>query len=266
MIRGSCLCGAVRFEYARAVTQIGMCHCSQCRKVSGVASNAVIVVPGDGFAWLAGEELRQLYRKPSGWSTTFCRVCGSPLPQQLPGVTAYWVPAGVLDEDPGLGIAGHIFVGSKAPWDEIAGSAPRFDEGIPAGGVPKEPKAPSFDSATPIFSVLELPGALEYYERVLGFARAWSWGEPAYLAGVCRERVELNLGVRGQIGPREASQAYFRIRGVERYFELVSKAGAEIRETLADRPYGLRDFSVRDPSGNVLDFGEELPVGNDAGR
>jgi hypothetical protein len=32
----------------------------------------------------------------------------------------------------GLGIGGHIFVGSKAPWDEIAGDAPRFTEG-PAG-------------------------------------------------------------------------------------------------------------------------------------
>ena len=35
MIRGSCLCGGLRFEYARAVTQVGICHCSQCRKVSG---------------------------------------------------------------------------------------------------------------------------------------------------------------------------------------------------------------------------------------
>jgi hypothetical protein len=134
MIRGSCLCGAVRFEYARAVTQIGMCHCSKCRKVSGVASNAVVVVPEEAFTWLAGAELRQLYRKPSGWSTTFCRVCGSPLPQQLPGVTAYWVPAGVLDDDPGVRIAGHIFVGSKAPWDEIAGSAPQFEAAVPVAG------------------------------------------------------------------------------------------------------------------------------------
>ena len=134
MIRGSCLCGAVRFEYSRAVTQVGMCHCSQCRKVSGVASNAVIVVPEAELHWLSGEELRQLFRKPSGWSTTFCRTCGSPLPQTLPGAAAYWVPAGLLDDDPGLRIGGHIFVGSKAPWDEITGEAPQFEEGIPRKG------------------------------------------------------------------------------------------------------------------------------------
>jgi hypothetical protein len=134
MIRGSCLCGGIRFEYARAVTQVGLCHCSLCRKVSGAASNAVIVVPEADLHWLAGLELRQTYAKPSGWSTTFCRTCGSPVPQKHYGAAAYWVPAGVLDDDPGLTLGGHIFVGSKAPWDEIGGSAPQFDERpIPRG-------------------------------------------------------------------------------------------------------------------------------------
>ena len=32
---------------------------------------------------------------------------------------------------PGLRVGGHIWVGSKAPWDEIAGDAPRFEEGLP---------------------------------------------------------------------------------------------------------------------------------------
>ena len=131
MIRGSCLCGGVRFEYGRAVTQVGMCHCSQCRKVSGTASNAVIVVPEAELRWLAGRELIQEWAKPTGWGSTFCRTCGSPVPRKIPNAEAYWVPAGLLDDDPGLRIGGHIWVGSKAAWDEIAGDAPRFEEGIP---------------------------------------------------------------------------------------------------------------------------------------
>ncbi|HME72354.1 MAG TPA: GFA family protein, partial [Myxococcota bacterium] len=94
MVRGSCLCGGIRFEYARAVSEIYLCHCSLCRKNSGAASNAVIVVPASDFKWLSGEDLRQVYRKPTGWSTTFCRTCGSPVPQQNRGTAAYWVPAG----------------------------------------------------------------------------------------------------------------------------------------------------------------------------
>ena len=68
-------------------------------------------------------------RPPAGGS-----VCGSPVPMLHPDGGAYWVPAGLLDSDPGVPIAGHIFVGSKAPWDEIAGDAPRCSEGF---GSPK---------------------------------------------------------------------------------------------------------------------------------
>ena len=128
MIAGSCLCGAVRFAFQRATTDVGMCHCSLCRKVSGVASNAVIVVPASEFEWRGGEELRQVFTKPPGWQTCFCRTCGSPLPQRKGDAAAYWVPAGLLDDDPGVQIGGHIWVASKAPWDEIAGDAPRFEE------------------------------------------------------------------------------------------------------------------------------------------
>jgi hypothetical protein len=137
MIPGSGLCGGVRFEYARAVTQIGMCHCSLCRKVSGAASNATLVVPLADLRWLAGEELRRVYRKPSGWQTTFCATCGSPLPQTFRGMAAWYVPAGALDDDPGVKVGAHIFVGSKAAWDEIGGEAPRFEEHLAPAAAPR---------------------------------------------------------------------------------------------------------------------------------
>jgi len=134
MVRGSCLCGSIRFEYSRAVTEIYLCHCSLCRKNSGAASNAVIIVPEGDFKWISGDELRQVYTKPTGWTATFYRTCGSPVPARMRDATAYGVPAGLLDDDPGVRIGCHIFVGSKAPWDEIAGSAPQFQEGLRAPG------------------------------------------------------------------------------------------------------------------------------------
>jgi hypothetical protein len=38
------------------------------------------------------------------------------------------VPAGSLDSEPGIEPAGHIYVGSKAPWFEITGDLPQFAE------------------------------------------------------------------------------------------------------------------------------------------
>tara|TARA_B100000315_G_scaffold245638_1_gene271794 strand:- start:480 stop:644 length:165 start_codon:yes stop_codon:yes gene_type:complete len=38
------------------------------------------------------------------------------------------VPLGCLDDDPGQGADDHIFTGSKAPWYDIGGDLPQFDE------------------------------------------------------------------------------------------------------------------------------------------
>ena len=131
MIRGSCLCGGVRFEITGKVSGIGQCHCSLCRKVSGTASNAALLTARRSLRWVAGEELVQVFTRPTGWRTTFCRVCGCPLPQLPPNGKLFWVPAGSLDDDPGTRVEQHIYVGSKAAWDEIAGDARRYEEAVP---------------------------------------------------------------------------------------------------------------------------------------
>jgi uncharacterized glyoxalase superfamily protein PhnB len=114
------------------------------------------------------------------------------------------------------------------------------------------------ESVTPILSVLDLPRALAFYEEKLGFSRAWTWGDPIELAGICRGQVELNLGARGKLGPQGPSQVYLRVSPIGAWWELAKASGAELLVEIADRPYGLRDFSIRDESGNRLDFGEPI--------
>jgi uncharacterized glyoxalase superfamily protein PhnB len=121
-----------------------------------------------------------------------------------------------------------------------------------------EDAAMILQSAVPILSVADLGAALEFYERVLGFDIEWKWGEPPHLASICRDRVELNLS---QLGPDTApaiSKVYFQMAGVDAYYLRVKTAGANVAVALADRPYGMRDFRVLDPSGNELSFGEAL--------
>lgn len=132
-IRGSCLCGRIRFEIDGKFGPAGQCHCSKCRKVSGTDGNAVFYASAAGFRWLAGEELIQRFPVPGDkdWSSRFCRQCGSPAPHSDKGGKFFYVPAGLLDDDPGFrGYAAHIFVGSKAPWVCIADSAPQYEAGF----------------------------------------------------------------------------------------------------------------------------------------
>lgn len=132
VIKGSCLCGTVRFEIDGKVSPVGQCHCSKCRKVSGTDGNAVFYTSTKSLRWLSGEDNAKRYLVPGskGWQSCFCQACGSPLPHADSTNKIYFVPAGLLDDDPGFrGYAQHIYVGSKAPWVAICDDAPQFEEG-----------------------------------------------------------------------------------------------------------------------------------------
>ena len=64
-MRGSCLCGSVRIEIEGRVSPVGQCHCSLCRKASGVASNAVLLTSRKSLRWLSGEDGIARWSRPS---------------------------------------------------------------------------------------------------------------------------------------------------------------------------------------------------------
>jgi len=107
----------------------------------------------------------------------------------------------------------------------------------------------------PILSVSDFAEALDYYQRVLGFKVEWTWGDPPYLASVCRDRVEVNLSHSSEPSPA-ASKVYFQMDGVDAYYSELTRAGAKVTVPLGDRAYAMRDFRIVDPSGNELSFGE----------
>jgi hypothetical protein len=132
-IKGSCLCGGVAFEVAGKPGPIGQCHCSKCRKVSGTDGNAVFYAGVENFRWVRGQDLIRTFLVPdgNGWRSSFCGACGSPVPHTDSAQKIYFVPAGLMDDDPGhRGYAAHIFVGSKAPWSVLTDAAPKFAEGF----------------------------------------------------------------------------------------------------------------------------------------
>ncbi len=133
MIRGACLCGGVRFEIERTVGPFELCHCNRCRKASGSAFVAAVGVRTADFRLLQGLELIRTYdapilEHPPAYRTAFCTRCGSPTPAPDPGADWFEIPAGLLENDPGLRPDKHIFVELKAPWFEIADDLPQLDK------------------------------------------------------------------------------------------------------------------------------------------
>jgi len=124
---GGCLCGRVRYGIDAPLVTARSCHCSRCRKAfSGAGSAYAEVVPGS-LVWLQGEDALSRYETSPGCGLCFCGACGTTLCGVVEG-RVHGVTLGSVDGDPGIQIAMHIFVGSKAPWDHIGGDAPQFDQ------------------------------------------------------------------------------------------------------------------------------------------
>lgn len=134
MVKGSCLCGGVQFELGGELGPMAHCHCSMCRKSHGTAFGTFLGADTANFRWLKGEELVGSYQSSPGGYRGFCRNCGSSLAIPNPGEPKIFIPVGTLDDDPGERPAAHIFVASKADWDEINDDLPQFDEYPPGFG------------------------------------------------------------------------------------------------------------------------------------
>lgn len=130
MIEGGCFCNAVRYTIDGRLAPGRSCHCSRCRKAfSGASSAYAPLQESTSFAWTKGEENVIQYRGPDGNGLDFCGLCGSTLCGIVNG-RVHGVTLGCVDGEPGVEIEMHLFVGSKAPWDDIDGDACRY-EGFP---------------------------------------------------------------------------------------------------------------------------------------
>jgi hypothetical protein len=127
MVRGSCLCGAVRYEIDGALEAIHHCHCSLCRKAHGAAFSSYAAAPAASFRFTSGEDRVRRYRSSEPVERAFCGECGSNLTFRFSGLAnRVWVAAGSFDGDPGVRADAHMFVASKAPWHEITDALPQY--------------------------------------------------------------------------------------------------------------------------------------------
>jgi hypothetical protein len=132
MYKGSCLCGDIRFQVDGPINDIIYCHCSLCRKAQGSAFAANANVAKKDFRLLNGMRGLTGYEARPGETKYFCASCGSPimsLNSARPDTVR--IRLGTIESDiterPGC----HIFVGSKANWEQITDDLPQYDEYAP---------------------------------------------------------------------------------------------------------------------------------------
>ena len=126
-LAGGCWCGRVRYRVADEFLYASNCHCSRCRAATGSA-----------FKPFAGIEREKLEVTDGGdelhvtgddeLNDTRCGACGSLLYSVVRDGGYVHVALGSLVDAPSMRPTKHIFVGSKAPWYEIADDLPQFEE------------------------------------------------------------------------------------------------------------------------------------------
>lgn len=106
-LRGSCLCGGVRYCIRGEAREVVNCFCGQCRKTSGhyvaatrVSKENLIIETQDTLCW---------YESSPGINRGFCQKCGSNLFWDNQQDDQISVMAGTLDMPTGLQTTENIY-------------------------------------------------------------------------------------------------------------------------------------------------------------
>ena len=128
MYQASCLCGAVKFSIKKGIKDIVCCHCSLCRKAQGSAFATNGNVETKDFHFISGEDNLTHYSSSETQTKSFCKTCGSPvMSRNSLNPEIIRIRLGSIESDISERPEAHIFVASKANWEEISSNLPKYN-------------------------------------------------------------------------------------------------------------------------------------------
>ena len=129
MIKGSCLCQEVRYEYNDQINEVAICHCNQCKRAQGTPFVTNAPINTKSFSFTQGSEFVKEFFSSSNKKRVFCGNCGSPFYSQrtdMPEVIR--LRLGTVTE-------GHIpepnyeiYCESKSNWFTANGNRPVYEQ------------------------------------------------------------------------------------------------------------------------------------------
>jgi hypothetical protein len=129
-LKGSCLCGNVRYAVDAEPALVAVCHCSDCQKFSGSAFGFLVAVPEaqleirgvtKSYAKL-GDSGQQIVRR-------FCPDCGSGISEEAvtqPGLVL--LNGGTLDDSSRVTPTIEAYCDREMHWAKLDASMQRFAE------------------------------------------------------------------------------------------------------------------------------------------
>lgn len=123
--------------------------------------------------------------------------------------------------------------------------------------------APRLLGAHPQLFVSDVEASSRFFVAKLGFTVCFQYGKPAFYALVQRDSACLNLRyVSAPVLNREVEgdllSASIPVGNVKALFSEYLSAGAPMEQRLKMQPWGIQDFIVRDPDGNLVHFAQSI--------
>ena len=117
---------------------------------------------------------------------------------------------------------------------------------------PDTPRPGVFQKALPRLPLTDLAAGIAYYRGVLGFRVNY---RDENIGVMDRDEVTVLLVPRDEVHQGVGS-AYFYIENADKLCAELRASGANVAGDPVSLPWGLREFSVKDPEGNQLYFGQ----------
>lgn len=121
-------------------------------------------------------------------------------------------------------------------------------------------------STVPVVATDDIQKSISYYAKVLGFSPDFQFGDPVVYAGVKSGEAEIyftydpNL-VKAIQKEVLSPEIFIWITEADKLYQAHANKGAEIIESISDRPWGSRQYVVKEINGYHLKFAQPL-IGN----
>jgi uncharacterized glyoxalase superfamily protein PhnB len=130
--------------------------------------------------------------------------------------------------------------------------------------VKSAPSKVTIVNAEPQLFVTNIQRSCEFYREKLNFSLVFSYGEPPFYAQVGRDAVRLNLRlveqpvIESTVRDREellsVSMTVATADEIKMLFLEFQSSGVAFHQPLKRQPWGVKNFVIRDPDGNLLLF------------
>jgi uncharacterized glyoxalase superfamily protein PhnB len=118
-------------------------------------------------------------------------------------------------------------------------------------------------SAVPVIATDDIQKALSYYTNVLGFTFDFEYGDPVVYAGVKSGDVEIYFSYDAAIASsikeqRLCPEIFIWLSDADKLFKEHLANGADVIESISDRPWGARQYVIKDINGYHLKFAQPI--------